>query len=366
MDPRIDKLAEVLIHYSLKLKKGEILQIQGEAPTIPLIKAVYNEAVEVGAYPLVRVPIPDLEEYMLKRGSDDQLKFIPPMSMLEVKTIDAYLGIWGSENTRYLSGVNPQRQALARLTRHKVMSVFYKREAQGKLRWCGTLFPTLASAQDAGKSLTDWEDFVYGAERVTAGNPIKHWQAVSKEQDRLVRILNRVDQIHIKAPGTDLKLRAKGRRWVNCCGQNNFPDGEIFTSPIDDSAEGKIRFTFPAVYLGREVEDVTLEFKRGKVVRFSAARNEDFLRSMLDIDKGARFLGELAIGTNYSIRTFSKNTLFDEKIGGTCHLALGESFVEAGGKNKSALHWDMVCDLRHGGEIVADGKIIHRNGKFVI
>jgi aminopeptidase len=215
-------------------------------------------------------------------------------------------------------------------------------------------------------SLTDYEDFVYKAGHVDSGDPVKHWKKVHREQDRLVKKLNRVGELRVRADGTDLRMRVKGRKWINCAGTENFPDGEIFTSPLETSVEGHIRFTFPAVYMGREVEDVRLDFAKGRVVGHSAAKNEDFLKAMLDTDKGARGVGEFAIGTNYDIKRFSKNTLFDEKIGGTCHLAVGAAIDEAGGKNHSAIHWDMVCDLRKGGEITADGKVIYRNGKFTI
>ena len=215
-------------------------------------------------------------------------------------------------------------------------------------------------------SLSEYEDFVYRAGHVDKGDPVKHWKKVGKEQARLVRILNRVDKLHIQAEGTDLKMRVKGRKWVNCAGTENFPDGEIFTSPLESTVQGHIHFSFPACYMGREVEDVRLEFVKGKVVNESAAKNGDYLKAMLNVDKGARRVGEFAIGTNYDIKRFSKNTLFDEKIGGTCHLAVGASILEAGGKNQSALHWDMVCDLKKGSEIRADGKVVYRNGKFTI
>jgi aminopeptidase len=230
----------------------------------------------------------------------------------------------------------------------------------------GTQFPTLANAQEAGMSLSEYQDFVYGAGHVDAPDPIKHWKKVAREQARLVKILNRVDRLRVRAEGTDLTMRVKGRKWINCAGTQNFPDGEIFTSPIENTAEGYIRFTYPACYMGREVEDVRLELEKGKVVKQSAAKNWDFLKAMLDMDRAARYVGEFAIGTNYDIKRFSKNTLFDEKIGGTCHLAVGASIPETGGKNHSALHWDMVCDLKKGGRIEADGKVIYRNGKFTI
>lgn len=366
MDPRIRKLAKTLIHYSISLKKGQLVKILGEPVALPLIKAVYEEAVRVGAHPYTTLRIPDNEETLLKYGSDAQLKHISPITRLESNKIDALVAIWGSENTKYLSGINPKRQALSRKSRGPIIKKLFKRIADKSLSWVGTQFPTLADAQEANMSLADYEDFVYKAGHVDSGDPVKHWKKVAREQARLVKVLNRVDRLHVQSEGTDLKMRVKGRKWINCAGTENFPDGEIFTSPIESSVEGHIRFTYPACYMGREVEDVRLEFARGRVVGQSAAKNEDFLKAMLDTDKGSRLVGEFAIGTNYDIKRFSKNTLFDEKIGGTCHMAVGASILEAGGKNHSALHWDMVCDLKKGSEITADGKVIYRNGKFTI
>jgi aminopeptidase len=366
MDARIQRLARTLIHYSLGLKKGQLVKIQGEVVALPLIKAVFEEAVKVGAHPYTTIRVPDNEEALLKHGSDAQLQYISPLTRTEAIKMDALVAIWGTENTKYLSGIIPKRQALSRKSRGPLMKKLFKRMADKSLTWVGTQFPALGDAQEAGMSLADYEDFVYKAGHVDAGDPVKHWKKISREQARLVRILNRFDRLHVRAEGTDLKMRVKGRKWINCAGTENFPDGEIFTSPIENTVEGHIRFTFPACYMGREVEDVRLEFKKGRVVRHSAAKNGDFLKAMLDTDKGARGVGEFAIGTNYDIKRFSKNILFDEKIGGTCHMAVGASILEAGGKNHSAVHWDMVCDLRKGGEIIADGKVIYRNGKFTI
>jgi aminopeptidase len=366
MDPRVQKLAKLLINYSLKLKKGQLLLIEGEYVTLPLIKAAYEEALDVGAHPYVRIRLPDFEETFYKRATDAQLQYVSPIARYELDKIDARLVILGSTNTRYLSGIDPKRQALQRRAYRPLIDKWFKRMADKSVVWCGTQFPTAAEAQEMDMSLSDYEDFVYRAGHIHAADPIKHWQKVAKEQARLVRILNRFDRLHIRSADTDLKLRVKGRKWINCAGTQNFPDGEIFTTPLEDSAEGYIRFTFPAVYMGREVEDVRLEFKKGRVVKESAAKNQRFLTTMLNVDKGARYVGEFAIGTNREIKRFSKNILFDEKIGGTCHLAVGAAIRETGGKNKSAIHWDMVCDLKKDSEIIADGKVIYRNGKFVI
>jgi aminopeptidase len=366
MDPRIKKLAKTLIHYSIGLKKGQLVKIQGEAVAMPLIKAVYEEAVRVGANPYTQIRVPDNEEALLKLGSDAQLKYISPITKTEINKIDALVAIWGSENTKYLSGANPKRQALSRKSKGPLVKKMFKRIADKSLSWVGTQFPTLADAQEAGMSLSEYESFVYAAGHIDKGDPIKHWKKVAREQARLVRVLNRIDRLHILADGTDLTMRVKGRKWVNCAGTENFPDGEIFTSPLESTVEGHVRFSFPACYMGREVEDVRLQFEKGRVVKASAGKEESFLKAMLDTDKGSRFVGEIAVGTNYDIKRFSKNILFDEKIGGTCHMALGASILEAGGKNHSALHWDMICDLKRGGEIKADGKVIYKNGKFTI
>jgi aminopeptidase len=366
MDPRVKKLAQTLVHYSIGLKRGQLVQIQGEVTALPLIKAVFEEAVLAGANPYTKIQIPDNEEVLLKHGTDAQLKYISPVVKTSTAKIDALVAIWGSENTKYLSGVNPKRQAFKRKSMGPLVKKMFKRIADKSLTWVGTQFPTLANAQEAGMSLADYEGFVYRAGHVDRGDPVKHWKKVSREQARLVRTLNRTDRLAIQAEDTDLAMRVKGRKWINCAGTENFPDGEIFTSPLESTVEGTIRFSYPAVYGGREVEDVRLELKKGRVVRATAAKNEEYLHAMLDMDRGSRYVGEIAVGTNYDIKRFTRNILFDEKIGGTCHMALGASIPEAGGRNHSALHWDMICNLRKGGEIKADGKVIYRNGKFTI
>jgi len=366
MDPRVRKLAKLMINYSLKLKKGQLLLIKGEITALPLIQAAYEEALKTGAYPYTDIVAPDTIEALLKYGSPDQIKFISPMKKMEVSRIDAMLAIWGSQNLKYLSGVDPKRQVMQRQARSDLMRKWFKRVGDGSLHWVGTQFPTQADAQQAEMSLSDYEDFVYRAGNLHLADPVKHWKKVEKEQKRLVKVLNRVDHLHIRAHDTDLKLRVKGRKWVSCHGTENFPDGEIFTSPLENYVEGRISFSYPAVYDGRSVEGVQLEFKKGRVVSHRVTRNGDYLAAMLDTDKGSRRVGEIAIGTNYQIKQATGNTLFDEKIGGTCHLAVGASIPEAGGKNHSAIHWDMVCDLKKEGEILADGKLIYRKGRFVI
>jgi aminopeptidase len=365
MDPRVERLAEVMVDYSLALRKGDLFKIEAPHAAMPLVTAVYRRALARGAFPYVEFYAEEFTELLLRHGSDEQLDFVSPLRRAEFERIDARLYVMGSQNTKYLSHVDPSRQGRNQAARRELQEIFFRRTASKELRWCGTLFPTHAFAQDAGQSLTDYEDFVYGAGHCDGDGAIDHWRGVSKEQQKLVVALNRLRSVRVKSADTDLRLSVAGRPWINCDGRQNFPDGEVFTCPIESSAHGMITYSYPACFNGREVENVRLTFEDGVVTKFSAAKNEAYLREMLSVDDGARRLGEFAIGTNYQIQSFTKNVLFDEKIGGTCHLALGHSIYEAGGTNQSAIHWDMVCDLRLGGEIWGDDALIYRDGNFV-
>ncbi|MEZ5360241.1 MAG: aminopeptidase [Candidatus Zixiibacteriota bacterium] len=366
MDTRIQKLAQILVHYSVKVKKGQLVKIQGEKPGLPLMIAIYEEVIKAQAYPYMQVRVPQCEEILYKQGKKHQLEFINPIAKAEINKIDCLFNVWASDNTRYLAGVDPKQIAMQRAAYKPLMQRYFKRIGDGEISWVGTQYPTPADAQEADMSLTEYENFVYSAGHVEDRDPVKHWKSVEKEQMRIVKILNRTNHLHIQAPGTDLKMRVKGRKWISCHGTENFPDGEIFTSPIEDTAEGVINFSYPAIYVGRRVENVRLEFKKGLVVTESADKDQDYLTALLNTDKQARRVGEIAIGTNYNITRHTGNILFDEKIGGTCHLAVGASIPEAGGVNKSSIHWDMVCNLKKDSEIKADGKVIYRNGKFTI
>lgn len=366
MDPRLNNLAKILVQYSLEIKPGDIFKIVAEPVAEPLVKAVYEEALRCGANIFTQIAFIDLAEIFLKSGSDEQLSFYSPLRKFEVENIDAQLTIWGSTNTKYLSGINPARQQLVSKANRPYLDRFLTRQGEGKLKWCGTQFPTDAHAQDAEMSLGEYEDFVFRAGHVHEDNPVEYWQKIAKEQDRLIKILNRAEVIHLRANGTDLQVGVKNRKWINCCGQKNFPDGEIFTSPLENFTNGTVKFTYPAFYVGREVAGVKLTFKDGVIIDATAEKDAEYLLAMIGTDEGSQRLGEFAIGTNYEIKKFTKNTLFDEKIGGTCHMALGNSLPEAGGLNKSGIHWDMVCDLKEGGEISADGVVIYRNGAFLI
>jgi aminopeptidase len=364
-DPRLEKLASVLVNYSVGVKKGQLVRINSTPIAQPLVVELYRKVLEAGAHPLVRMSPEELGEIFFKTADEDQLKYLSPLHVQEYETIDCSIGIWAEENTKALSNVDPKRMGINAAARRPLMEIFMKRAAEGKLRWVGTQYPCQAPAQDAEMSLAEYEDFVFNAGLLNHPDPVAAWKAVSERQQRLTDFLNgKSDYRVVAANGTDVRMSVAGRTWINCDGHENFPDGEVFTGPVVESVNGQINFSFPAVHNGREVLDVKLKFKDGKVVDASASKGQDFLYSMLDMDAGSRFLGECAIGTNYDIKRYTRNTLFDEKIGGTVHFALGAGYPETGNTNQSGLHWDMVVDLRQGGHIEIDGVKINIDGKF--
>jgi len=362
-DSRVEKLAKVLVHYSLHVKQGDWVKIEGSTVAQELMRAAHVEVLKAGGNPMLRVGLPRITHDFYVHASQDQLRFISPTASLETHRLDASLSIWAGWNSKELSGVDPRKMAVSQAARKELFDRYLRRIASGSLKWCGTLFPNDSSAQDAEMSLSEYEEFVYRAGNLDKRDPVAEWRKVSQAQAKLVRFLGSLKTIRIVGPDTDLSFKVAGRKWINCDGHENFPDGEVFTGPVENSAEGRIRYSFPALYDGREVENVRLTFKKGRVVEARADKGEEYLSAMLDMDPGARFVGELAFGTNYSIRRFTKNTLFDEKIGGTMHIAVGASLPESGGKNKSALHWDMVCDTRNGFTVYGDGKPMMKDGK---
>lgn len=365
-DPRIDKLAAVLVNYSAGVQKGNLVRIGGEAPGTPLFEALYEQVLLAGGHPYVQISTDNIDDAFFRLASDEQLSYVDPLMKQMVETIDVYIGVWADENTKSRSNVPPAKQALASKARREAFSKrLLERAAKGELRWTATQYPTPGSAQDAEMSVYEYMDFVYRAGLIHLPDPVAAWKAVSEKQQRLCDYLRTKREIRVIGKETDLRVGVEGRTWINCDGHENFPDGEVFTGPIETATEGTIRYSFPAVYQGRECHDIVLKFKAGKVVDARASKGEDFLLKMIDQDAGGRTLGEFAIGTNFGITQYTKNTLFDEKIGGTCHAALGAAYPESGGTNESALHWDMVCDLRQPGcEIQADGETILREGKF--
>jgi aminopeptidase len=364
-DPRVDRLADLVVGYSLGLGEGDILRIDGFDVAAPLALATYRAALRVGAQPYANLQPTGLNELLVGEGSDEQLAFISPTQWQEIETLDAILTIWSEQNTRSFSGMDEHRHGMLIATHRKLANRRWERISAGELRWCGTLHPTNAHAQDAGMSLDEYERFYFAACHTDEDAPEDYWASVSRALTARAEELATVRELRILGPDTDLKVAVGGRTWLAADGKLNLPDGEVFTSPVETETEGEIRFTFPGVFLGREVEDVRLRFEGGRVVDAEAAQGEKYLRELLDLDEGARTVGELAFGLNYEIDRFTRNILLDEKIGGTMHVALGAGFAQAGGSNTSALHWDLICDLREDGEVYADGELVWKAGAFL-
>lgn len=366
MDPRVEALAQVLVRYSLRVRPGDLVQISAPAVAQPLIVAAYRQVLRAGGHPLLRVTVEGTEEVFYREASEEQLRFVADLHEQEVERIDASLGVWAETNTRALTQVPPQRRRVRADATRALSQRFLERAAQGSLRWVGTLYPTQATAQEAEMSLEEYEEFVYGAGFLDRPDPVAEWERIRQRQQRIADFLSTKDTLRVVAEDTDLVVGVAGRRWINAAGEHNFPDGEVFTGPEEDRTAGHVRFTFPALYAGREVAGVRLVFEGGRVVHAEADKGAEFLREMLDTDPGARVLGEFAFGLNPHIQRFTRNTLFDEKIGGTVHMALGSSYPETGGRNESGIHWDLICDLRQGGEVYADGELIAKDGRFLL
>ncbi len=365
-DPRVDGLARVLIGYSVELREGQVCVIEGGAAAEPLIVAIQEEVLKAGGHPVIHMTPRGADATFFAHASDAQLEWIEPHRRWAFEHADARIRILSDTNPRELSQVPPERQTRRQRALHPLMSRMMERAETGELRWNVTLFPTEAYAASAAMSLRDYEDFYYRACLTDQADPIAAWRAAADETRRLAEWIEGREEVRIEGPGTDLTLSVAGRHFVPADGKYNLPDGEFFTGPVEDSAEGEITFHLPATYAGRQVSGVRFRFAGGKVVDASAERGEDFLIEMLDTDEGARRLGELGIGTNFGIADGTGEILLDEKIGGTVHLAVGESYPETGGRNSSAIHWDMICDLRRGGSVTVDGELLQRDGRFVV
>ena len=365
-DIRIERWAHTLIHYSLSVKAGETIAIHATPLAAPLVEAVYREILRTDAHPVPLIDLENLEEILLRQGSDAQLTKISPVSSALVESVDARLSIGSRSNTKALSGVEPARTSKRRRALQGLSQAFRKREQAGNFRWSSTLYPTSGYAQDAEMSLHDFEEFVFDVCFLNDPDPIARWKELSVQQQRLVDWLVGHKQVHIKGERTDLTLSIQDRVFINSDGKRNFPSGEFFTGPVENSANGVIQFDIPASHDGHSIEGVRLVFREGRVVEASARQGQAFLDQMLELDAGARYLGEFAFGNNPRISRGTKNVLFDEKIGGTVHLALGNSYPETGGLNQSALHWDMVCDLRKSGEVWVDDVLFLRDGQILV
>jgi aminopeptidase len=365
-DPRVEKLAKTLVEYSVKVKPGDWVIIIGHPVAEPLIREVYRYALRAGAKVDVQLGLGSLAQVMYEESNEEQLKWISPYASIPFEKADVFIDIEADENTRSQTGVDTKKQQIRAAARKGIYDSYFRRSASGELRWNLTYFPCNAFAQDADMSLVDYENFIYKATFADQPDPVKMWNEVEAKQARLVSWLAGKKKLELHSPTIDITMSIEGRKFDNSSATHNMPGSEVFTSPVEDSVTGWVDYTYPAIRLGREVDGIHLEFEKGRVVKASAKKNEDYLLKMLDMDEGARVVGELGIGTNYAIDRFTRSILYDEKIGGTIHMAVGAGFPECGGKNESALHWDMICDMRKDSEIRVDGELFYKDGQFQV
>jgi aminopeptidase len=364
-DPRHARLAEVLVGYSTSVGPGDNVRIDSLGPGSPLVRELYGAALRAGGHPEANLALDGAEEALLRDGSDAQLEWIAPDLEWNVDRGDVWMVIDAPANTKRLTGVDAAKMGRRLKARAPVQSRYLERSAAGDFRWVICGYPTEASAQDASMSLKQFEDVLYRAAFLDRDDPVAAWTSFGDRLEGIGSILDDKRELRIVGEDTDLKLGVEGRTWIRSKGLRNFPDGEVFTGPIETSVEGTIRFTFPAMMRGRQADGVRLRFEAGEVVEATADRGQEFLREMIALDDGARRVGEFAFGMNDAISEYTGNLLLDEKIGGTVHLALGRSVPGTGGENQSGLHWDIVCDLRDGGEVYADGELVYRDGAFL-
>ncbi len=369
-DVRVQKYAKILVEHSTRVVPGDRILIEATTAAEPLVRELFIQILQRGGIPHPMIALPGMmpfsqDELYLTYAKDTQLDFVPTFYKLAYDQFEGRIRVHSATNTRGTTSIDPlnaQRRSKALSTMTEAQM---RRGAEGKFKWVTTLFPTDAYAQDANMSLKEYEDFVFNAVHAQEEDPIAYWKSTSVEQQKAIDFLSDKTQVVLRGPNVDLTLSIKGRKFSNSVGVFNMPDGEIFTGPVEDSVNGWVKFTYPAIYGGVAVEGAELTFSNGRVETAKADKNQDYLLRMLESDAGSRYLGEFAIGTNQDITRFTGNILFDEKIGGSFHMALGAGYPETGSKNKSAIHWDMICDMRQESEILADGQPFYKNGKFV-
>jgi aminopeptidase len=341
-DVRLQRLADVLVNYSTCVKPGEWVGILGDVVALPALRAVYETVVKAGGNPSVMLGDEYMTRVFLREANDDQIAWLDPSQTIYYDKADVYIRIGGGSNTRAMSNIDPKRVQKVQAARRSWLDTRLNRAAQGTFKWVGAWYPNEASAQEANMSMEEYENFVYSATFADRDDAVGEWRRVAAMQEQKIQWLRGKKQIKLQGPAIDLQLSIDGRIFINACGERNMPDGEIFTGPVEDSVNGWVRFSYPSIVAGRAVSGIEVKFNNGKVVEAHAEANDDLLQAQLNTDAGARYLGEFAIGTNFGINRFTGNILFDEKIGGTVHMAIGMGYPDTGSNNTSAVHWDMI------------------------
>lgn len=366
-DIRHRKFAQIVVDYSTAIQPGEKVAIKATTEVVPMVREFYRLILERGAYPHVLLDIPDQEEILFSVASDELLGFTPLFHKIAFEEFDVLIKIRGESNTRALTNTPMDRFSRYQKMLGGLIATQMRRGAVGALRWMSTLCPTQAYAMEAEMGFEEFQEYFFRGCYASAdiADPVAEWRKIQQNQQRYIERLEGGDQVHLRGPNVDLRLSIKGRKFNNACGRHNLPDGEIYTGPVEDSVNGWVRFTYPAVLEGHVVSGIELTFEQGKIIKATAEQNEALLLTALNSDPGARYLGEFAIGLNYQMNRFTKSILLDEKIGGSFHVAAGAGYPETGSVNQSAIHWDMICDMRQDSEILLDGEVIYRNGAFI-
>jgi len=361
----LNKYAQLLVNYCVSLKENERVFIQSTTLAEPLVREVYREALKAGALPHINMEFRDQNSIRLNESSPSQLGYVDPTYAAAMQEFDAYIFIRAPFYSRATQAVNPESAKLSAAARAPYRKAYSERTATLDLKRTLCEYPTVAHAQNAGISLEAYTEFIYNACHLFDENPQACWEEVSRNQQAAVDLLNGRTKVRYLGEGIDISFSTEGRTWINSDGKTNMPSGEVYTAPVDDSVNGTIHFAYPSMFMGEEVEGITLWVKNGWVEKWEAKKGKALLDKIFAIDEGARRFGEAAIGTNMRIQTPVKNILFDEKIGGTVHMAVGQAYIQNGGTNKSAIHWDMIADMKNGGQIFADNELIYESGQFI-
>lgn len=361
----LKKYAALLVNYCVEIRTGDKLYINSTTLAEPLIKEIYREAIIKGANVEVNLAMDGQQGILMKHGSDEQLKYVSPFFHKAMSEFDAYLFIKAPFDSLDEKKIDPEKLKIRTEALSEVNKIYFQRSATRELKRNFCLYPTLASAEEAGMSLPDYENFVYNACKLYDDGPMESWVELGRSQQRITDILNQKTKFIYRHPDFEISFSSLGRKWINSDGKTKMPSGEIYTSPVEDSVNGIVHFSYPCIYNGLEVEGVTLWVKDGEIYKWEAKKGKEILDDIFTI-KGARRFGEAAIGTNKQINRITKNILFDEKMGGSIHMAIGQSYIQTGGKNESSIHWDMITDMKNGGMILADGEVIYRDGEFVV
>lgn len=361
----LNKYASLLLDYSLSIQENEKLYIRTTTLAEPLVRELYREGLKRGAHIEVDLYFREKTRIFMAEATDEQLQYQPVLYKHAIENFDAYLYIRAPFNLKEDQNIDPVKRKKRSKAIKPISESYSERTANNELKRSLCQYPTQANAQEADMSLEEYEHFIFNACHLFAEDPAQEWKKIGQEQQKIVDYLNTKSNLRYKCNGTDISFSVKDRIWINSDGKANMPSGEVFTGPVEDSVNGVVHFNYPAIFMGKEVQDITLWVENGEVKKWEAKKGGDILDRVFEFD-GSRYFGEVAIGTNYNIQQATKNILFDEKIGGTIHMAVGQSYIQTGGKNKSSIHWDMITDMKNGGQIIADGEVIYENGKFLI